>query len=247
MNNQSLVFQSTQFNSIRKNGQPWLQAAEIARALNYAREDAVSRIYDRNKDEFPSSMTETVKLTASGNYQKSVRIFSLRGAHLIAMFARTDKAKEFRKWVLDVLDNHVSQSTEQTAFQTAHEQALAYFNACRESVRAAGGILPEWPEPNSDVAKGLVAEMLMTTKFVVTFDKDFNLKLVPFKQDPSKTSVNSANLKALVVNAKKSSELLGLLEQPLRDVGSNMAGEVHSRAGELMLAAKVVAGEGFAY
>ena len=71
------------------------------------------------------------------------------------MFSRTKKAKEFRKWVLDVLDSHVSQPAEQTAFQAAHEQALAYFNACRESVRAAGGTLPEWPEPNPDIAKGL--------------------------------------------------------------------------------------------
>ncbi|GJC32652.1 hypothetical protein KAM398_26550 [Acinetobacter sp. KAM398] len=37
----------------------------------------------------------------------SVRIFSLRGCHLIAMFARTDVAKAFRKWVLDVLDKEV--------------------------------------------------------------------------------------------------------------------------------------------
>lgn len=33
-----------------------------------------------------------------------MRIFSLRGAHLVAMFARTPKAKAFRRWVLDVLD-----------------------------------------------------------------------------------------------------------------------------------------------
>lgn len=33
-----------------------------------------------------------------------VRIFSLRGCHLLAMFARTPVAKAFRRWVLDVLD-----------------------------------------------------------------------------------------------------------------------------------------------
>lgn len=32
------------------------------------------------------------------------RIFSLRGCHLVAMFARTPVAKAFRRWVLDVLD-----------------------------------------------------------------------------------------------------------------------------------------------
>ncbi|ATW34409.1 MULTISPECIES: BRO-N domain-containing protein [Candidatus Williamhamiltonella] len=35
------------------------------------------------------------------------RIFSLCGAHLIAMFSNTPVAKEFRKWGLDILDKEV--------------------------------------------------------------------------------------------------------------------------------------------
>ncbi|QBJ80511.1 BRO family protein [Aquitalea sp. USM4] len=105
---QSLVFQETQFDVIDQEGRPWLKAADIARALGYAREDSVSRIYDRNADEFTSAMSQTVNLTVSGKINGlqnlTVRIFSLRGAHLLAMFARTPVAKAFRKWVLDVLD-----------------------------------------------------------------------------------------------------------------------------------------------
>ncbi|MBY8252274.1 hypothetical protein KW526_06905 [Vibrio fluvialis] len=100
----ALTFQNTHFDVIEQSNQIWLTAAQIGRALGYAREDSVSRIYDRNQDEFSNAMTETVKLTVSGNYQKTVRIFSLRGAHLIAMFARTSIAKQFRKWVLDILE-----------------------------------------------------------------------------------------------------------------------------------------------
>lgn len=105
---QSLVFQNTQFDVVDQNGQPWLKAADLARALGYAAEDAVSRIYRRNADEFTAAMSQTVKLTVSGKINDlqhvTVRIFSLRGAHLLAMFARTPVAKAFRKWVLDVLD-----------------------------------------------------------------------------------------------------------------------------------------------
>lgn len=36
----------------------------------------------------------------------TARVFSLRGAHLIGMFARTNKAQEFRRWVLDVIEQH---------------------------------------------------------------------------------------------------------------------------------------------
>lgn len=32
----------------------------------------------------------------------------MRGCHLVAMFASTDVAKQFRKWVLDVLDAHIA-------------------------------------------------------------------------------------------------------------------------------------------
>ncbi|MER2495326.1 BRO family protein [Vibrio neptunius] len=107
----ALTFQNTHFDVVEKHNQIWLTASQIGTALGYAREDSVSRIYDRNSDEFNSGMTETVKLTVSGNYQKSVRIFSLRGAHLIAMFARTSIAKQFRKWVLDILDRETTTQT----------------------------------------------------------------------------------------------------------------------------------------
>jgi hypothetical protein len=105
----ALTFQNTNFDVIEKNNQIWLTASQIGTALGYVREDSVTRIYNRNKDEFSNAMTENVKLTVSGNYQKTVRLFSLRGAHLIAMFARTALAKQFRKWVLDVLDKETHQ------------------------------------------------------------------------------------------------------------------------------------------
>lgn len=105
----SIRFHDTQFTVIPHHGQPWLTAAQIAQALGYAREDAVSRIYTRNADEFTPGMTGTVNLTVPGNpMQIPVRIFSLRGAHLIAMFSRTALAKEFRRWVLDVLDRETA-------------------------------------------------------------------------------------------------------------------------------------------
>ncbi|GAA3721096.1 hypothetical protein GCM10022421_31970 [Oceanisphaera sediminis] len=106
--NTQLSFQQTQLDIVDYHGQRWLQAVQIAKALGYANENAVSRIYSRNADEFTPCMTEKVKLTLSGNYQKEVRIFSLRGAHLLAMLSRTKVAKAFRKWVLDVLDKEVA-------------------------------------------------------------------------------------------------------------------------------------------
>ncbi|ENY8010284.1 Bro-N domain-containing protein [Vibrio fluvialis] len=107
----TLTFQNTHFNVVENSNQIWLAAADIAKALGYANSNSISRIYRRNSDEFSSGMTEEVKLALSGNYQKTVRIFSLRGAHLIAMFARTSIAKQFRKWVLDILDQETKTQT----------------------------------------------------------------------------------------------------------------------------------------
>ncbi len=108
----SIRFHDTQFTVIPHHGQPWLTAPQIAQALGSANDDAVSRIYRRNADEFTPCMTLTVKLTVkgfcNGSREKEVRIFSLRGAHLIAMFSRTALAKEFRRWVLDVLDRETA-------------------------------------------------------------------------------------------------------------------------------------------
>lgn len=115
---EALSFNHIQFDVIPRNGEIWLQAAQIAQALGYKKVDAITQIYERNKDEFSDSMSETLKLRASGNLIKDVRIFSLRGAHLIAMFARTDIAKQFRQWVLDVLDHHVKGEGDNIASST---------------------------------------------------------------------------------------------------------------------------------
>jgi hypothetical protein len=106
-----LMFQNHAIRLVERDGKKWASAADIARALGYARADKVTRIFDRHRAEFSASMTmlvETPTLGVSGNLMTQTRVFSLRGAHLVAMFARTDKAQEFRRWVLDILDGHLA-------------------------------------------------------------------------------------------------------------------------------------------
>ncbi len=85
----------------------WLTSSDIAKALEYSNSRAVTMIYNKYADEFTNGMTQVLEVSTTGNYRKKVRVFSLRGAHLIAMFARTPVAKEFRRWVLDILDREV--------------------------------------------------------------------------------------------------------------------------------------------
>lgn len=117
-NTNQLVFNNTTLSIINLNNQIWLSSSELAKILQYKKTDSITQIYNRNSDEFTSQMTETLKMRVSGNYQKTVRIFSLRGAHLIAMFANTEIAREFRKWVLDILDKEVEKTTPQPSTTT---------------------------------------------------------------------------------------------------------------------------------
>ncbi|WP_202741473.1 Bro-N domain-containing protein [Acinetobacter sp. 'aerobic (ED)'] len=107
----SLSFNEVNFSPVQHNNQIWLTASELAKALGYAKSDAVTQIYERNKDEFNSDMTLTLNLRVkgfgNGNSLKDTRIFNPRGCHLITFFARTSVAKQFRKWVLDVLDKEI--------------------------------------------------------------------------------------------------------------------------------------------
>ena len=124
MTNQ-LIFHSTAVQSVNHNNQIWITSTELAKLLQYSRTDKVTQIYNRNSDEFTSKMTETLKMRLSGNLQKSVRIFSLRGAHLIAMFSNTEVAKEVRKWLLDLADKEMGVSeTISLEQQQAIQQAV---------------------------------------------------------------------------------------------------------------------------
>lgn len=98
----ALSFNDVKFNPVEHDYQIWLTASELAIALGYKQENAVSKIFNRNADEFTQDMTQVVSNPQLPNL--GMRVFNSRGCHLIAMFARTDVAKQFRKWVLDVLD-----------------------------------------------------------------------------------------------------------------------------------------------
>ena len=109
----TLTFQNTTLSVINQHNQAFVSANDLGLALEYASPlQAVLKIYDRNADEFTPEMTALIEMPTAGGLQK-VRIFSLRGAHLIAMFARTKVAKDFRKWVLDILDREVLQKTKE--------------------------------------------------------------------------------------------------------------------------------------
>ena len=108
----TLTFNGVALSPITIHDSLWIRSAELAHALGYSREDKISRLYQRNADEFSSCMTQVIEIIAEPRFGTGrnlsdgrCRVFSLRGCHLLAMFARTPVAKAFRRWVLDVLDS----------------------------------------------------------------------------------------------------------------------------------------------
>ncbi|HAS0981457.1 TPA: hypothetical protein R4063_000300 [Enterobacter hormaechei subsp. xiangfangensis] len=143
VHNNELTFQQTEFHPVSHAGETWLTSSELAAALGYKKSDAVTQIFSRYHDEFTEHMSTTLKMSVvrkTGAVDIPVRVFSLRGSHLIAMFATTPKAKEFRRWVLDVLDREVAQSPIAKQFTDDELCTLAYlwrsaavmYEACRE-------------------------------------------------------------------------------------------------------------------
>ena len=110
MTSLALTFNEVNFSPVQHNNQIWLTASELAKALGYAKSDAVTQIYERNKHEFTPEMTTTLKMSVvrkTGSVVMENRVFNSRGCHLITFFARTSVAAQFRKWVLDVLDKEI--------------------------------------------------------------------------------------------------------------------------------------------
>jgi prophage antirepressor-like protein len=110
---------------------------------------SIRAVYERHADEFTDAMMAVIKLPTAGGEQET-RIFSPRGCHALGMFARTKVAKEFRVWVLDVLDHRkVSRPSlpgrdpkkERLAFKMASEVARVAAEEAFNAVMANDNVM----------------------------------------------------------------------------------------------------------
>lgn len=121
----TLTFNEVNFNPVERNGQIWLTSKEIAKALGYKNSTSINKIYNANADEFTDSMTQTTESVVSSKTKGltvKTRLFSLRGCHALAMFARTKIAKAFRVWVLDILDKEVGLPVQVSIYSTVADR-----------------------------------------------------------------------------------------------------------------------------
>ena len=108
---QALCFNEITFSPVNRHNSPWIRAVELSKALGFKREDQAAKIYRAHADEFTSDTAQVVEISDNADSAFPVKslLFSLRGCHLLAMFARTPVAKQFRRWVLDVIEQYGDQ------------------------------------------------------------------------------------------------------------------------------------------
>lgn len=194
----SLDFQGTALSVVDRSGTPWVTAADVSLALGYSRGDKISRLYNMHAAEFGSDMTAVVETPVSGasNITAKQRIFSARGCHLLAMFARTEPAAAFRRWVLDVLEvcgsaqaAQPERLSEPAYRKDANAFALSYFDQCRALV-PKGQKVPEWTHTvDPRIADGLVANTLMSGRWLLSFDHEYRMQMTPVARDACVMSV----------------------------------------------------------
>lgn len=201
-----LTFQNFTFTPVLEKGRVWITSTELAKVLKYKKTDAISQIYARNADEFTDAMTMTLNMRVNGINNslrnKSVRVYSLRGCHLIAMFATTEVAKEFRRWVLDILDREVANSPIAKQFSDEEIIYLCYMQVWMEkSQRMSEALYPAMEDIGSKFASTLY-DMAKGTRFMI--DKN-RTALVRESQDLDRMNfvVRSAEKMLALLNGKE--------------------------------------------
>lgn len=231
MTSLALSFNDVNFTPVQQDNQAWITSRELGQALGYSREDAVNKIFERNSDEFTGSMTRNVKLTLQGQ-AREVRVFSLRGCHLIAMLSRTAIAKQFRKWVLDVLDREVvTKQLESRQSISPEQQALLHEIVARRSQGERKIFAEMWARHNRHFKIPRYAELLaIHFPEAIHYLETMELKArVSTKQDNliqiDKNYHN--NVQGLAWHMLWIREWWKKFGEPIRVISPNMAAAIH--------------------
>ncbi len=147
----------------------WLTSADVAKALHYNSTKSVTNLFNQYSDEFSPGMTMVIESVTNGingtSRRMKVRVFSLRGAHLLAMFARTPVAKEFRRWVLDILDREVEHSPIAKQFSDEEIVHLCFMQLWMDKAqRMSKALYPPMKELGSAFS-GTLYDMAHETRF----------------------------------------------------------------------------------
>ncbi len=92
----TVCFSGHYLSIIDRDGTPYLSARDLARALGYADERSVLRIYARRADEFTPSMTCVVNLTTQGDRARRADEFTSQMTTVVNLTTQGSQARDIR-------------------------------------------------------------------------------------------------------------------------------------------------------
>ena len=214
--NTQLTFKNHTLTPVIINNQPYLTASQVGIALNYARPDKINSIYQSHRDEFTSDMTCTTDLVLQGQ-NRQVRVFSLRGCHLLAMFSKTPVAKEFRRWVLDLIEQrHMAVSSLPVSLTQDDRKTIGGIVCDEQEIREAKYFLTsclhfDYTE-SLKTAKAAFTPVSIGDFFIPAFMADESRKYIEYRPEPSLAAFSeSATSQSCVALLKKAKEMQNLI------------------------------------
>jgi len=95
-------FEGNHIDFIEKDKDIWITAEALGTGLEYATPRiSIMKLYERHRDEI-EDYSSVVNLTTDAGMRETT-VFNEMGAYLLIMFSTQPKAKEFRKWVVNVI------------------------------------------------------------------------------------------------------------------------------------------------
>lgn len=98
----TLRFHEVDVSIYEQQGQLWISGEDIGRCLSFSEpRKSIDKIYERHRNELEllSNVIKDPKLTSTDGKSYERRVYNEQGAYIIAMFARTETAKEVRAWL----------------------------------------------------------------------------------------------------------------------------------------------------
>jgi prophage antirepressor-like protein len=84
-------------------GDWWVDASSISKALGYGSARSVLTLFERNRDDFQPQDSRIIKLMSGDGKRRSVRLFTQIASQLLAFACRTPLCTKYRRWIAQVM------------------------------------------------------------------------------------------------------------------------------------------------
>jgi len=104
--NAIVIFEDLPIRKLEKDGQIWISALDVAKALEYSNPSAtISNIIERNPERFEKYLT--IQTVYAGDQRRSMIFLNLKGVIAFCMLSKQKKAIPFQRWADTVLEKEI--------------------------------------------------------------------------------------------------------------------------------------------